>query len=43
MAHQWGNLTNIGKQSLPAFNLGEMLGFVSDWKAQQMGLSTPVC
>lgn len=43
MAHRWGNLTNIGKQSLPTFNLGEILGLVSDWKAQQMGLSTSVC
>lgn len=34
------NLINIGKQSLPTFNLGEILGFISDWKAQQMGLFT---
>lgn len=37
-APPWGNLTDIGEQSFPAFNLGETLGFVSDCKSQQMGL-----
>lgn len=41
-AHQWGSLTNIGKQRLPSFNLGEALRFASDWKAHQIS-DTPVC
>lgn len=42
LSHQCCSLTNIGRQSLPTFNIGDRLGFVSDWKAQQMGLSNPI-